>query len=425
MSWYQRYRIRHYLQNSVWIPPFLGAIAAMLLVRLLHWLDQARGWEASVDPETARTVMVTMASAMFTFIIFVSSALLVAVQLASAQLTPRIIGHLFRNPVIRGSMTIFVFTFAFSLSALIRIRSSVPLLTSYVAAYGCLVSLVVFLYMIDRLGKTLSPSGTLNAMGRRGRDVIASVYPRLLVSQQQTLESAYILDEEPTRTIVNPQGGVVLAMDIRGLALLAQRADCLIEVAPQVGDFAGTGAPLFRIYGNGGTPSADQLCHSIALGQERTLEQDPVFAFRIIVDIACKGLSPAINDPTTAVLAIDQIHHMLRDVGTRHLDEGVVRDASGRVRLVYRTPNWEDYVHLAVTEIRQFGEASIQIARRLRAMLEDLIQTVPRERASLLIQELAILQRTSSHTFQEPEDQALAAVSDLQGVGGGRPHHSN
>ena len=96
-----------------------------------------------------------------------------------------------------------------------------------------------------------------------------------------------------------------------------------------------------------------------------------------MVDIASKGLSPAINDPTTAVLAIDQIHHLLRNVGSRHLDDERVRDAAGRVRLVYRTPAWEDFVQLAVTEIRHFGGESIQIARRLRAMLENLIQTLP------------------------------------------------
>ena len=102
------------------------------------------------------------------------------------------------------------------------------------------------------------------------------------------------------------------------------------------------------------------------MGQERTFEQDPTFAFRILVDVASKGLSPAINDPTTAVLAIDQIHHLLRNVGSRHLDDDRVRDAAGQLRLIYRTPGWEDYVQLAITEIRQFGGESIQVARRLR-----------------------------------------------------------
>ena len=148
------------------------------------------------------------------------------------------------------------------------------------------------------------------------------------------------------------------------------------------------------------------------------MEQDPAFAFRIIVDIASKGLSPAINDPTTAVLAIDQLHHLLRSVGGRHLDEGLAHDRSGALRLVYRTPNWEDFVYLAVTEIRHFGGTSIQVARRLRAMLENLVEVLPPERTALLRGELTLLHRSAGRFFPEPEDQALADVSDLQGVGG-------
>ena len=189
-------------------------------------------------------------------------------------------------------------------------------------------------------------------------------------------------------------------------------------MVPQVGDHVAVGDPLFRVFRGGATLPAEALCQSIAVGQERTLEQDPTFAFRIMVDIANKALSPAINDPTTAVLALDQIHHLLRKVGERNLDTGNVRDAAGRLRLVYRTPDWEDFVRLAVTEIRQYGAESIQIARRLRAMLENLIQTSPESRAPLLRQELALLHRWAERFFAEPEDRALAVVSDFQGVGG-------
>ncbi len=219
-------------------------------------------------------------------------------------------------------------------------------------------------------------------------------------------------------TIVSKKDGVVRAFDIPGLVALGQRADCVIELVPQVGEFVALGDPLFRIRQGAHAPPTAALYHAIAIGPERTLEQDPAFAFRMIVDIACKGLSPAINDPTTAVLALDQIHHLLRDVGQRHLDDERVRDATGRLRLVYRTPDWEDFVVLAVTEIRQFGSASIQIARRLRAMLENLIQTVPHERAVLLQQELQMLHRAADRCFAEPEDRVLADMSDSQGVGG-------
>ena len=198
---------------------------------------------------------------------------------------------------------------------------------------------------------------------------------------------------------------------------MAQRADCVIEMVPQVGDFVAIGDPLFRVFQGGAALPPNALRQAVAIGQERTLEQDPTLVFRILVDIASKGLSASINDPTTAVLALDQIHHLLRNVGTRRLDDERVRDVTGRLRLLYRTPDWEDFVHLAVTEIRHFGGESIQVARRLRAMLEDLIQTLPEERSPLLRQELSLLHRSAQRFFVEPEDRVLAEVSDFQGVG--------
>ncbi len=126
--------------------------------------------------------------------------------------------------------------------------------------------------------------------------------------------------------------------------------------------------------------------------------------------------------PTTAVLAIDQIHHLLHSVGNRHLDEGRVYDASGRLRLVCRTPDWEDFVQLAVTEIRHFGRQSIQVARRLRAMLENLIQTLPESQAFLLRQELTHLHRSAERYFMDPENRVMADVGDFQGVGGSQGH---
>jgi uncharacterized membrane protein len=79
----------------------------------------------------------------------------------------------------------------------------------------------------------------------------------------------------------------------------------------------------------------------VAFGPERTIEQDSMFAFRVIVNIAIKALSPAINDPTTVVIAIDQLQHLLRDVGWRYLRDDTILDATGQPRLILRTPNWD------------------------------------------------------------------------------------
>jgi uncharacterized membrane protein len=321
--------------------------------------------------------------------------------------------------VTKFATTLFVFAFAFTLSVMVRIDSTVFAFTATAAAYSCLASLAVFLYLIDHVGKSLRPSGAVWSVGRLGRDVIESVYPRRFADAPAPAQtSADVLEGELAGTIHGSKDGVILAFDVPGLVSLARQGDCVIEMVPQVGDFVAAGDPLFRVFGRRAALPAAVLSQSVAIGQERTLEQDPMFVFRILVDIASKGLSPAINDPTTAVLAIDQIHHLLRNVGSRSLGDGRLRDSAGRLRLLYRTPNWDDFVYLAVTEIRHFGSESIQVARRLRAMLEDLIETLPAERQPLLRQELDLLRRSAERFFSDAEDRALAGVCDRQGVGG-------
>ena len=157
---------------------------------------------------------------------------------------------------------------------------------------------------------------------------------------------------------------------------------------------------------------------SVAFGVERTIEQDPTFAFRILVDIAIKALSPAINDPTTAVLAIDQLHRLLRWAGLRDLRDEKIHDYTGVIRLIFRTPNWEDFVQLSCTEIRHFGVGSIQVVRRMRSMLENLMYTLPPHRHAELQQQLALLDRTIEKHYTMAEDLALARIPDAQGLGG-------
>src|SRR5262249_498302 len=301
----QRYRVRHYVSNSVWILPSLGIVAALVMVRLLHWVERAMDWETELSVSSSQALLATIAASMFTLVVFVSSALLVAVQLASSQLTPRIIGIVFRNPVVKASMTLFMFTFTFTLSVLVRIDTSVPLLTLYSAACFGVTGLMVFLYLIDHVGKVLRPSGAVWSVAVLGRRVIRSVYPRQL-GEAPAAAPPPAPAGEPAYVIANLRDGVVLAFDIPGLVNLARRAECVIELVPQVGDFVAKGDPLFRLYHGGEKLPPDLLAETVAVGQERTLEQDPAFAFRILVDIASKGLSPAINDPTTAVLALDQ-----------------------------------------------------------------------------------------------------------------------
>ena len=210
---------------------------------------------------------------------------------------------------------------------------------------------------------------------------------------------------------------VLLAVNLHALVAEARRAGVVIELVPQVGDFVATGEPLFAVYGTGSIDE-ERLRTLAAFGTERTMEQDPMFSFRILVDIALKALSPAINDPTTAVLAIDQLHRLLRRVGLRNLRDEEFVDAEGQVRFVFRTPNWEDFVHLSCCEIRFCGAGNMQIARRLRAMIVNLKETLPPVRFAALDRELGLLDRMIEKLYVLPEDLALARLPDSQGLGG-------
>jgi uncharacterized membrane protein len=432
MTWLKRHRLRRYVVQSIWIGPCVGIVVAIVTARLAVALDRALNWRADLDPATAQMVLVTLASSMFTFVVFVSSSLLIALQLASASLTPRIIGLVFRDGVMKWSLTLFVFTFTLTLAVVLRIRVHVPVIAVHLSAYACVASLAVFLYLIDHIGRLLRPANALRMVARHTRGVIQSVYPLRFDQAPVSREAGggggggasvtvrTDASPEPRVIVESAKDGVILACEIGEIVEHARRSDCVLEMVPQVGDFIGRGDPLFRLVRGEWTPalSPASLRRLVAIGHERSLEQDPAFAFRIMVDIACKALSPAINDPTTAVLAIDQIQHLLGIVGRRHLDEGHVVDAAGAVRLLYRTPGWDDFVHLAVVEIRQFGATSIQVTRRLNAMIESLLRVLPPERAPALRDELAMLQRSAVRSFTEPEDQVMAGDSDCQGVGG-------
>jgi uncharacterized membrane protein len=95
-----------------------------------------------------------------------------------------------------------------------------------------------------------------------------------------------------------------------------------------------------------------------------------------------------------------------------------LQDESGQLRVVFRTPNWDDFVHLAFSEIRACGSHNLQIVRRLRAMIENLVQTLPARRHAMLLQKLCLLDRDTERNFSHPEELALARIADAQGLGG-------
>jgi uncharacterized membrane protein len=232
--------------------------------------------------------------------------------------------------------------------------------------------------------------------------------------------SEYVGEEPPTLVVRSRRAGAIQAIDDRGLVHFARANDCVVVLPRAIGDFVAEGAVLLEVYGGAGLSAADEkrLRSKVALGVERTIEQDPTFAIRVMVDVAIRALSPAVNDPTTAVQVLDHLGDTLRLIGSTPPDAGLGRVRESRPAVVVRTRRWEDIVSLALTEIREYGSSSIQVMRRLRAMLEELAEGVLPERRMAVEDELARLDATLDLRWGESVDADRARTADRQGIGG-------
>ena len=419
ITWNRIFRTTSYLKSALWVIPLFAIVAVLVLAPLLRELDEALRWKLTgLSVSGAQALYSTVITLNLSFLVFTFGSLLVAIQVAGGQLTPRIIATtLLRDNVVRYSVGLFTFTLIFAVTALNRLEQSVlQLVVLLVGAMG-IASMATFLFLIDYAARLLRPVSIVSRVGEKGLEVIDAVYPEPMSGPDEPAPRGDL--GEPARVVMHEGfSGIVLAVDLASLARKARRHGGMIELAAQVGDFVANGEPLLRLYGGAAAIADGELEAAVALGAERTLEQDPMFGFRILVDIALKALSPAINDPTTATLAIDQVHRLLRIVGRRQLRGDAIRDSGGAVRVIFRTPNWEDFVHIACREIRACGASSMQVARRMRAMLTDLLDLLPSDRHAPLEEELRLLDLDLESHYPRPEDLALARVADVQGMGG-------
>jgi uncharacterized membrane protein len=421
LKWNQVYRATSYARSALWLVPFGAIIAVLVTAPLLNWLDARLGWRLSgLAVPGAQALYQTVITLTLSFLVFTFGSLLVAIQVASGQLTPRIIATtLLRDNVVRSSVGLFVFTLVFAVMALNRLETKVLELVALLTALLGIGCTAAFLFLIDYAARLLRPVSVVARVGDEGLRVIRSVYPALAREADDEADTATRSLGPPRRTVRHAgRSEIVLAVDLDALVLDATRADGVVELVPQVGDFVAEDEVLFALHGGAAAIDDHKLRAAVAFGVERTMEQDPMFAFRILVDIALKALSPAINDPTTAVLALDQVQRLLREVGKRQLRSDAILDDSGRLRVVYRTPDWDDYVHVSCQEIRSCGAGNVQVARRMRALLDHLIASLPRHRHADLLGERERLDRMVEELYAIPEDRALARIPDSQGLGG-------
>jgi uncharacterized membrane protein len=352
----------------------------------------------------------------------VFSLTFVMVQFSATAYSPRLVLWIAGDPVMSHAIGVFTATFLYALASLGWVDRSgsgrVPLLGIMVVEGLLIISIIMFISLIHRVGM-LQVTRMLIFTGDQGREIIEAVYPP--IDTPATLIPAEISKAKCVQRIVHhgrPQ--FVRAFDIQGMIELARRNGCLIELSIAVGDAVLDTTQILRVWGETGPLPEQDLRNLIELGSERTFEQDPKYAIRLLVDIAIKALSPAVNDPTTAVQALDQIEDLLIRLGRRRLEIGAFRDPAGHLRLVLDFPAWDDFLRLAFDEIRYYGATSVQVMRRLRALVSEMMLILPVERRGSLQYWQERIQATVDRTFADSEDRLDASTEDRQGLGTSR-----
>ncbi|MGC1954626.1 MAG: DUF2254 domain-containing protein, partial [Gammaproteobacteria bacterium] len=360
-----KFRAIHWLQTSMWFWPLVCIGGGMALSVVSVAVD--RTFDGSLIPRTltggpdaALEILGTVAGSMVSLTGLVLTVVLVVVQLAMGQFSPRIVATILQDKPSQFAIGTFVGTFAHAMLSLSQVSTAegeefVPGVAIVLAFILIIVSIIVLVLYVNHIGRKLRAGSLIEAVGEQIREKLDELYPERLSGEQ-----------ESPGVLFAPRSGVLLHVDHTQLVDLARRADVKLEVVPALGDFVPAGARLVRIEGQPRFDIASDVLCRVTLDTERSFNQDLAYGPRLLVDICVRSLAEPF-DPTTAVQAIDRLHDFLRHLVHRRFPNGEYRDAAGRVRLVIKIVTWDDYVRLSFEEIRIAAAASVQVTRRLRA----------------------------------------------------------
>lgn len=353
-----------------WLIPAAYFVASLIAATVIPRLEFAflPVWGNEISVSTAQALLGAVSSGMMAFTAIVFSIGFLFVQYTATAFSKRFLVAAAQGTFIYHAFGLFVATFMFALGTLAFVNRHgstwVPF-GSIVIVNALLVLSVVAMALLMNQVASLRITRVLSTLGDRGRRAIE----RMPDEAPDTIRAAVALGE-PTQTVVYSKNAKVLAaIDAAALVRLACKSDAMIRLEYAVGDTVFSKSVLASAYGSAEDIDEAELLRTIRLTRENHFDGNVRFALRLLVDTAIMALSPAVNDPTTAVEALDEILDIMLRLGRRPLDPGYVLDEAGALRVIYPAPSWNDYLSLAFDEIRSYGIGSVQVVRRLRAAL--------------------------------------------------------
>lgn len=373
-----------YLRGAMWVLPSLAVLLALVAGSSLSLVEVERG--SALDKlvfqgtsDDARTLLLGISSTMITVIALVLGLTVVALQLASTQFSPRLLRNFLRDRVNQVVLSGFVATFTYSTAGLYTVGVSAGERTNQyprLAVTGALILLFVSLLMLVFFVHHLAHSIQIDEIMAR----VEQGTLRVISHDLRPATTSQPLPERPVWGVAVPayRSGYIQTVHPEELLRVAAERDAVAAVAAMVGQHVVEGGPLLWVWRSSPEQRPPDpvefgpaLRSSVRLGKERTMEQDVAFGVRQLADVASKALSPAINDPYTAVQAVQHLSVILAALVRRATTGSeLLRDEAGALRVLLPARDFDYYLDLAFGQVRRYGAGEPRVVEALLRGLE-------------------------------------------------------
>ena len=379
--------ITYNLRGGFLLRPLAIALSLGALGAAFSWLEEVfpffGNWVPSIlfpsraDPLVAQAILTDIATSIMTVVSIVFAILLMTLTLASMQFSPRILVSFSRDRTTQRTLGIFLGTFCYCIAALPAARTVphpfAPVATATgamllaVACVGCL------LYFIHHISHAISVNFIVDRIAAETEAVIAETMPKprgARATEQPGILSSIVWNA----AILNDVSGYIRVIDCNRLFELARTHRVKAQVLRRVGHFVPAGIPLLRISRGDRLPDSahDDFRKAFDIGPSRTLQQDVEFGVLQIVDIALRAISPAVNDPSTAINCIDQLSRILIRFAAGQEPASAIYDLPGEVRLLIPWIEFEGLLDSAFEQIRHYAQSDAAVCMRLLRALTDI-----------------------------------------------------
>jgi uncharacterized membrane protein len=433
--------ITYNLRGGFLLRPLAIALGLGLTGAAFSWLEQLYpilgNWIPSLlfpsraDPVVAQVILSDIATSIMTVVSIVFAILLMTLTLASMQFSPRILVSFSRDRATQSTLGVFLGTFCYCMAALPAARSVPRPFAPVATVMGAMILAVAcvgwLLYFIHHISHAISVNFIVDRIAAETEVVIDDTMPtprREKPAEAPGTVSSIVWDA----AIINDYSGYIRFIDTNRLFELAKTYRVKARVLRRVGHFVPAGVPLMNIARGDRLPDAagDEFRKAFDIGPSRTLQQDVEFGVLQIVDIALRAISPAVNDPSTAINGIDQLSRILIRFASRQEPVSVIYDLPGEVRLIVPWIDFQGLLDSAFEQIRHYGATDVTVCLRLLRALGDIaISTSDHEVRSLIAMRgkrvVAGCAREKMEGQMKVMEARLRALEELATTGDQRP----